>query len=130
MSRSVWRVHAGGRFVEDEDRRVLEQRPRDRDALFFADAQLHAALADHGLQAFRQALDELRAHSPRRALSHNSASVASGLPSRRLSRIDPLKRKLSCVTMPTARAQRALREIAQRLPIDQNLAASRTRKSA
>ena len=46
MSFSVRRIHAGGGFVQNQNRRVLQQGARDADALLFADAQLHAAFAD------------------------------------------------------------------------------------
>ena len=39
-------VEGGGRLVEDEDPRILEQHPRDRDPLLLAARQLVAALAD------------------------------------------------------------------------------------
>ena len=38
-------VHARRRFIENEDRRILEQRARDRQPLLFAHAQFHPALA-------------------------------------------------------------------------------------
>ena len=40
------RVDARGRFIQNQDRRILQQRPRNREPLFLADAQLHPALAD------------------------------------------------------------------------------------
>ena len=39
-------VHAGGGFIEDEDGRILQQRPGNADALFLAHAEFHAAFAD------------------------------------------------------------------------------------
>lgn len=39
-------VHAGGGFVEDEDRTVAKESAGDADALFFADAEFDAAFAD------------------------------------------------------------------------------------
>ena len=39
------------RFVQDQDRRVLQQHARDGDALALAARQLHAALADMGVVA-------------------------------------------------------------------------------
>src|SRR5579875_1220303 len=39
-------VERGGRLVEDEDRRVAEDRPRDRDPLLLAAREAVAALAD------------------------------------------------------------------------------------
>ena len=42
----VGRVERRGGLVEDQDRRVLEQRARDRHALLLAARELEAALAD------------------------------------------------------------------------------------
>ena len=53
------RIQRAGRFVEHEDRGILEQRARDRDALLLAAGQLQAALADAGVVALRQARDEI-----------------------------------------------------------------------
>ena len=53
------RIDAGRRFIENEHGRVLEQRPRDGDALLFSHGELYAALADMRVVAFRQDRDEL-----------------------------------------------------------------------
>ena len=45
MAASTSEVERGGRLVEDEDRRVLQDHPRNRDALALAARQLDAALA-------------------------------------------------------------------------------------
>ncbi len=55
------RVHRGERLVQDQDRRVAEQRARDRDALALAARQPHPALAHHRLVALGQRHDERRA---------------------------------------------------------------------
>ena len=47
-------VERGGRLVEDEDPRVLEQHARDRHALLLAAGELVAALADDGVVAVGQ----------------------------------------------------------------------------
>ena len=52
-------IHGSGGFVENEDGRIFQQRSRDGDALFFADAELHTALADHCIHAVWQSLDEI-----------------------------------------------------------------------
>ena len=44
-------VERGGRLVEQQDRRVLQEGARDRDALALSARQLDAAVADHGRQA-------------------------------------------------------------------------------
>ena len=48
------RVERGRRFVENQYRGALQDRARDRDALFFAARQLEAALADRRRVALRQ----------------------------------------------------------------------------
>jgi hypothetical protein len=52
-------VERRGGFVEDEDRRVLQQRPGDGQALALAAGEQHAVLADQGVEALRQPVDEL-----------------------------------------------------------------------
>jgi hypothetical protein len=51
-------VERAGRLVEDQDRRVLDQGARDRDALLLAARELQAALADAGVEAVGERLDE------------------------------------------------------------------------
>ena len=53
------RVERAGRLVEDQDRRVLEQRAGDGQALALAARQGRAALADQGVVALRLAHDEV-----------------------------------------------------------------------
>src|SRR6059058_3729005 len=52
--RLVLAVHARERFVEQQDRRVLQQRPSDRDPLALTAGQARAALADDRLVTLRQ----------------------------------------------------------------------------
>src|SRR3990172_6729522 len=52
-------VEVGGRLVEDEDRRVLEEGARDRDALPLAAREPHAPLAHGRLVAVGARQDEL-----------------------------------------------------------------------
>ena len=52
-------VDAAGGVVEDEDARVHDERPRDRDALALAAAEREAALADDRLVALGERLDEV-----------------------------------------------------------------------
>ncbi len=57
--RFVGRVERAGRFVEDEDARVLEQHARDREPLALAAGELVAALADDRVVAVGQRRDEV-----------------------------------------------------------------------
>src|SRR5690606_24756675 len=52
-------VEAGGGLVEDEDARIGDDGARDGDALALAAGELDAALADDGVVAVVEALDEL-----------------------------------------------------------------------
>src|SRR5580765_6635249 len=51
-------VERRGRFVEQQDRRALEDRARDGDALLLAAGKLQAALADLRFITFGRAADE------------------------------------------------------------------------
>ena len=53
------RVEGAGCLVEDQDRRVLEQRPGNREPLAFAPRERRAALADQRLVPLRLAHDEV-----------------------------------------------------------------------
>ena len=79
------RIERGGRLVEHEDRRVAEDRPRDRDALLLAAREAVAALADDRVVASGSV--EISSWIwAARAASSISSSVASGFAKRRLSR--------------------------------------------
>src|SRR5215475_9472025 len=52
-------VERGGCFIEQDDRRVLDQRPRDRDTLALAAGELEALLTDLRVVAIRKAHDEV-----------------------------------------------------------------------
>jgi hypothetical protein len=52
-------VEGAGGFVEDQDRRILQQRARDRHALTLAAGERAATFADAGLQTFGLVLDEI-----------------------------------------------------------------------
>src|SRR5689334_21019017 len=52
------RVEARRRLVEDDHRWIAKKHSRDRDALSLTTGQLDATLADLGIPALRQALDE------------------------------------------------------------------------
>jgi hypothetical protein len=58
MARSLACPARGG-LVEDQDRRVLQQRARDGHALLLATTELQASLAHHGVVALGRAGDEV-----------------------------------------------------------------------
>ncbi len=63
-------VERARRLVEDEDRRILEERARDRDALALAARQGASALAHLGVEAVRAAFDELERLGARTSRAH------------------------------------------------------------
>ena len=82
-------VDGAGGLVEDQDARVVQDRPRDRDALALAARERVPALADHGVVAVRQLADEVvrvrrprRRDRPRRASRRAARSGCSRAPCR------------------------------------------------
>lgn len=53
------RIQRGGGFVEDKDGGVFKDGAGDGDTLFFTAREFQATLADHGVVAVREALDEV-----------------------------------------------------------------------
>ena len=94
------RVERRGRLVEDEDRRVAQDRARDRDPLLLAAREAVAALADHRVVALRERRDQLvDLRRARRLLDLLVGRV--GRAKRRFSRTVAWKRYVSCETTPT-----------------------------
>ncbi len=60
-------VQRGGRFIQQQDRRVLQEGARDGDALPLPAGDLDSAIADHGRHALGEILDEIAARRDRRA---------------------------------------------------------------
>src|SRR5688572_13909463 len=58
--RLAFRVEGAGGLVQDQNRRVLEDGARNRDALPLAAGELYAALTDQRLVSGRKRLNELR----------------------------------------------------------------------
>ena len=54
----AFRIECGGRFVQDEDLRILQDRSCDGDALTLTAGEDEAAIADLGIDATRQTLNE------------------------------------------------------------------------
>ena len=111
-------VERAGRLVEDQDRRVLEQRPGDRQALALAAGQRAAALADRrcrGPSAWRAMNSSAWARS---SASIISSSVASGRPTCRFSRIERANSIGSWNTTPILRRSEDRREVADVVAVD------------
>ena len=52
-------IQGTGGFVEDDDRRILQEDTRNAQALFLSAGEFDAALADVGVVSFGQADDEV-----------------------------------------------------------------------
>ena len=122
-------VQRAGRLIQQQDRRVLQQRARDRQALALAARQLDAAIADDGGEAFRHRLDEVAAvrHLGRRQhlrLGRLGPRVADVLQHRAVEQADVLRHDRHGL------AQAVLGHVANVLAVDQDAAALRRRRSA
>ena len=74
-------VHAAGRFVQDEQPWIGQQRPRKRDDLALTDAQVYAVFADIGLVAVVQFADEfVCANRSRRRFDFGIGGIESPVP--------------------------------------------------
>ncbi len=80
-------VEVGGRLVEQQQRRVAQERAGQRDALALAGRQPGAALAEDGVQAVRQAGHDI-AQAGGGTAAASSSSEASRRPSRTFSAIE------------------------------------------
>ena len=90
-------VERGGRLVEQQQRRVAQDRARDGDALALAAGQRDPALADRGVEAAAAAADELEARRELGgALDLGVARI--GRPKRMFSRTLAAKMTASCGT--------------------------------
>ena len=101
-SASPGHVERARRLVEDQQRRVGQERPRERDELPLAGRQAHAALVHLGVVAVGHRRDEV-VHADRARRRLDLGGVAPGLPSAMFAPIEPENRYASCVTMTTAR---------------------------
>ena len=93
---AVVRVQVRGRLVQDEQRRVGQQRPGQRDPLPLAAGHGGAAGADRGVPALRQRLDPGQQPGPRGRLGQLVSWLAPGRASRMFSRMVVSNRCGSC----------------------------------
>ena len=63
-------IERAGRLVQQQDRRVLQERPGNRHALFLPARKLQSAFAHFGIEALRQHLDERQDRCTRRCRAH------------------------------------------------------------
>ena len=93
-------VQVGGCLVQNQDRRILQNHPGDGQPLTFAAAQLQPIFADPGVVACGR-LATKSCICARWQAAMISASVASALATRRLSRSVPLNRCVCWLTTPS-----------------------------
>ena len=85
-------VEGARRLVEDQDRRVAQDRARDRDSLLLAAGEAVAALADKRVVTVRKGGDQVVDLRGARRPARSPASLAPGLANRRLSAIEAWNR--------------------------------------
>ena len=91
-------VERARRLVEQQHRRVAQDRPGDGDALALAARQHHPALADSRCRSPRAGPAMKSCAAAARAAASTSASLASGRPKRMFSRAEAAKITGSCGT--------------------------------
>ncbi len=110
-------VERAGGFVQQQDRRVLEDGAGDGDALLFAAGKLQAALAHHGVIALRQLDDEfVDLGQPRRFLDLGIAGADPAIGDVVADRVVEQHRVLR--NDADGGAQARLRDVADVLPVD------------
>ncbi len=100
ISCSVDGIHARRRLVEDQHRRDSSAAPARSRCAASRRPKASPPLTDMRVVALWQRRDEVMHATPPAPSPSISARVASGRPKRRLSRIVPLKRNVSCDTTP------------------------------
>ena len=101
------RVERRRRFVEHEEVRMAEERARDREALLLAAGDLHAAFADHRVEALVGALEQIVRPRLCEAPRGTRRRSRPGRTKSRFSRIEPEKSCASCVTRPMRSRKRS-----------------------
>ena len=114
-------VHRTGGFVEYQDRWILEQRPRQREALALAPGETHAALAHGGVEPLGQGLDEFPRLGGARCfddfrLAGLGPAVGDVVTNRALEQVDVLADQADGL------AQRGETHLADRLTVDADTA--------
>ncbi len=112
----ILRIERGGRFVEEQDRRITEDGAGNGNALALAARKRDAPLADAGFEALLELFREGQNSRLRCAACRTASSLASGRARRIFSEIVPAKITGSCGTTAIKRAgpRAASREWAHR----------------
>ncbi len=124
-----FRIERRGRLVEQEDRRLADQRAGDRQPLALAAGQRHAVFADRRVVALRLRANEvMRIGEPCRFLDLRvgrfRAAVADIVADRAFEEVRLLR------NIGEAVAQRLFGDVGDVLPVDQDFAAGRVVRSA
>ena len=123
-------VDRGGRLVEDQDRRVLDEGARHADALALAARELCAPLAELGLVAVRQARDEVvgvgRLAPPRRSRPSSRRAARSGCCRRSM----PENSSGSCSTRLSCSRRQSSVDVLDVVAVDRGSRPPRGRRSA
>ena len=114
-------VDVGGRLVEDQDAGVGDQGAGERDQLALTRGQLRAALADLGVIAVRQLCDELLRADRRRGIA-DLALVGVGSAEGDVLADGAAEQERLLGHDPHLRAQRVAGDLAQVVPVDEDLA--------
>ena len=118
-------VEPGGRLVEDEHRRVADQRPGDREPLALAARQRPPALAEPRVVAVRQRRARTRARPPPAPPPRSSASRRPAGRSAMFSRTVPSEQQRLLQQQRRRCAQRVERQVAQVVAVEQHGARAR-----
>ena len=95
-------IHTGSGFVEDQDLRIVRQRPGKRDQLLLPGGKRAAALAHFFVESSRQRADEVGEIHVFGGLLHVSSAIQSE-PRRMFPPTVPVNRNGSCNTTPKRR---------------------------
>ena len=112
------RVDGAGRVVEDQDPRIAQDRPRQRDPLPLPAREAQPPLADDGVVAEGQRLDESPACDARAAVLDLGVASPPGV--RRRCSPRPCRRTGSCLRRPCRSLPRSdgRRDVAEVVPVD------------
>src|SRR6476661_6991334 len=110
-------VHARRRFIQNQNWRILQECPRNRKPLLFADTQLYSALPHHAAQSLRQPIDEGTRVCHRRCLQQFFIRRI-GLPNLQVLANGAVKQKAFLCHHPDLLPQCANVEITNRVSVD------------
>ena len=117
-------VHARGRLVENQDRRVFQEGAGDREALLLADAEFHPALAELRVETLGETPDEILGVRSAEGLPHFLLG-GFGLADAEVLGSGAVEKKTLLRHDGDVVAQVVLRNVAQRGAVDRDLPAGK-----